>query len=277
MGAMARWSLAAAVAVTLLAVTACGSSSRTGSTGSFTPVKAGTLTVATAFFPAPGFWEGDPSAPSGGFEWDLARALADRFDLDAVAVVPVGFGDLVGGDLGGADLALSELTPTSEREKVLDFSTPYLVAPPGVVVRPGTTVDDLAALRKLRWVAVTGSTLTGIVKDDVRPEHGLLEVNGRPQALDAIDTGRADVMLLDLPVGLALAKAMPDRYKVVAQLSGTEGLAAALPAGSKNLEAVDSAIHAFRSDGTIDRLSERWLGAKLGTSDDDLPLIRTEG
>jgi ABC-type amino acid transport substrate-binding protein len=183
----------------------------------------------------------------------------------------------VSGHLGGADLALSELTPTAEREKVLDFSTPYLVAPPAVVVRPGTRPRDLAALRKLQWVTVTGSTLTGVVNDQVRPEHSPLEVGGRPEALADIDAGRAQAMLLDLPVGLALAKAMPERYDVAAQLTGSEGLAAALPRGSHNLQAVDSAIRAFLADGTIDRLSKEWLGEKLGTAADAVPLIRTTG
>jgi ABC-type amino acid transport substrate-binding protein len=235
------------------------------------------LTVATAFFPAPGFWEGVPAAPTGGFEWELAGVLAKRFGLASVVVVPVAFGDLVSGHLGGADLALSELTPTAERGKVLDFSTPYLVAPPGVVVRPGTSVRDLAGLRQLRWVTVTGSTLTKVVHDDVRPERSALEVAGRPDALDAIDSGRAQVMLLDLPVALALAKAQPERYHVTAQLAGSEGLAAALPNRSKNLAAVDTAIRSFVADGTIDRLSRRWLGAELSSGDDSVPLIRTEG
>jgi ABC-type amino acid transport substrate-binding protein len=269
--------MAGVVAVVLMVGAGCGASSRTGSTGSFKPAHSHTLTVATAFLSAPGFWEGELPAPSGGFERDLAHALAQRFGLASVAVVPVAFGDLVGGHLGGADLALSELTPTAERERVLAFSTPYLVAPPGVVVRPGTATPDLAALRKLRWVAVTGSTLTRLVKDVIRPDHTALEVPGRPEALQAIDGGRADAMLLDLPVGLALGKAMPDRYRVTAQLSGSEGLAAALPRGSKNFDAVDSAIRAFLADGTIDRLSKRWLGEKLGSGADSIPLIRTEG
>jgi polar amino acid transport system substrate-binding protein len=250
--------------------------SRTGSTGSFRPAHPGTLTVATAFFPAPGFWEGRPEAPSGGFEWDLAGALARRFGLATVTVVPVSFGDLVAGRLHGADLALSELTPTGEREKVLEFTTPYLVAPPGVVVRPGTSTPDLAALRKLRWVTLTGSTLTGVVVNQVRPDHRPLEVGSRPQGLEAIDSRRADAMLLDLPVALALHRGSPDRYDVSAQLAGSEGLAAALPRGSKNFQAVDTAIRAFLADGTIDRLSAQWLGAKLSQGDQSLPLIRTE-
>jgi ABC-type amino acid transport substrate-binding protein len=83
-------------------------------------------------------------------------------------------------------------------------------------------------------------------------------------------------MLLDLPVALALAKAQPERYHVTAQLAGTEGLAAALPDRSKNLEAVDTAIRSLVADGTIDRLSRRWLGAELSTGDESLPLIRTQ-
>jgi ABC-type amino acid transport substrate-binding protein len=262
--------------VALVALAACGSTG-TGATSSFTPSHSGTLKVATAFFPAPGFWEGQPSAPSGGFEWELARALAGRFGLRAVSVVQVPFGDLVAGHLHGADIALSELTPTSERRKVLDFTTSYLFAPPGVVVRPGTSTPDLEALRALRWVALKGSTLTNVVNNEVRPHRPALVVSARPEALDAISSGRADAMLLDLPVALALARAMPDRFKASAQLQGSEGLAVALPQRSSNLEAVDTAIRAFLADGTIDKLSLRWLGAPLSTGDQQLPLIRTEG
>ena len=270
--------LAAAIAALAMAVAAgCGSAARTGATGRFTPAHAGVLTVATAFFPAPGFWEGEPENPTGGLEWELAQALARRFGLRSVTVVPVSFTDLVGGHLDGADVALSELTPTPSRQKVLDFTTPYLVAPPGVVVRPGTSTPDLAALRQLRWVAVKGSTLTGVIGDQVHPVQAATEVPSRPEALEAITGGKAQAMLLDLPVGLALAKAEPDRFAVTAQLSGPEGLAVALPDRSPNLEAVDSAVRSFLSDGTIDRLSTRWLGAKLSAGDEELPLIRTEG
>jgi len=69
-------------------------------------------------------------------------------------------------------------------------------------------------------------------------------------------------------------KAAAGRDNVVA-LTGPLS-AVGLPDGSKNLEAVDTAIHHFLADGTIDRLSTRWLGAKLSNGDENLPLIRTE-
>src|SRR5438046_2215699 len=98
----ARSCLAAvALAVTLATVSACGSEE--GASGAkFEPKTAGVLTVATAFLPAPGFWEGDP--PVSGFEAGLAAALAKHLGLDRVEVVQVPFGEISRGKLDGADI-----------------------------------------------------------------------------------------------------------------------------------------------------------------------------
>jgi ABC-type amino acid transport substrate-binding protein len=269
---------ARAVVVGLLfvaALAACGDDGR-GSVGDFTPVSADRLVVAAAFLPSPGFWEGPGDAPTGGFEWGLAHALAERFGIADVEVVAVAFSDLVAGDLAGADLAISQVTPTTERDEVLDFSTPYLATPPGVVTAPGVEARDLFELQQLDWVAVGSSTLTDIVEEQVRPDDEALLVDSRDEALDALRLGRADAMLLDLPVALALVEDDPVAFAVIAQLPGTEGLAVVLPDGSDDLTAVDTAIRAFVADGTIDDLSEEWIGT--ATSDhDEIPLIRTGG
>ena len=60
--------------------------------------------------------------------------------------------------------------------------------------------------------------------------------------------------MLDLPVAFAYAREAPRSYAVAAQLPSEDMLAAALPKGSENLEAVDSAMRAFSADGTIERL-----------------------
>jgi polar amino acid transport system substrate-binding protein len=230
----------------------------------------GVLTVATAFLPAPGFWEGDP--PTGGFEAQLASALAHRLGLERVAVVQVPFPKLVAGELRNADLALSQLTPTTKREHSLDFTTPYLTAPPGVLARQGVEATDLETLRDLRWVVSSSSTLTPIVLDRVRPKHDPIEVEDRTAALQVLRAGKADALLLDLPVALGLARDDPPLLHVLGQLSGGEGLAAALPEGSVDLEVVDSALRHLAADGTIERLASRWLGE----DEENVPLIRSE-
>jgi polar amino acid transport system substrate-binding protein len=231
----------------------------------------GVLTVATAFLPAPGFWEGRP--PTAGFEARLARALAARLGLERVRVVQVPFADVVHGRLHGADLGLSQVTPTREREQFADFSTPYLIAPPGVLALRRVDASDVYGLRALKWVIARVSTLTPIVEHTIRPIPTPLVVEDRSKALEAMRAGRADALLLDLPVALGLARSEPRVFHVLGQLSGGEGLAAVLPHGSSNLEIVDSTIRSLEADGTIGQLTTRWLG----TSFNNVPLILTEG
>lgn len=247
----------------------CGNDNAAGS--GFEPRRAGVLTVATATLPAPGFWDGKGAA-AGGFEAELATALARRFQLGTVAVVQVPFADIAAGKLGGADLALTQMTPTDERERSVDFTTPYLTAPPGVLVRTGITARDLEGLKELRWVTVEVSTLTAVVNDQIQPDTPPLVVGDRAAALDALRSRRADAVLLDLPVAQGIAGASGGRLVVAAQLPRGEGLAAVLPQDSKNREVVDSALRALAADGTIKDLADGRLG-----NAGDIRLIRTGG
>jgi polar amino acid transport system substrate-binding protein len=252
----------------------CGGS---GAAGTFTPRTPGTLTVATAQIPDPGFWAGTPQHPSGGFEYGLAHALAARFGLGRVRVVIVPFAELVAGDLGGADLALSDITVTEEREEHVDFSSSYLKAPPSILVRPGTEVADVDAAQELRWAVEGGTTLQHALEDAIRPNAPPSILHHQREALLALRMDRADAVMLDLPVALAYARQSPKTYAVAAQLPSEDVLAAALPKGSENLEAVDSALRAFNADGTIERLGHKWLDADLSEGGaEQVPALRTE-
>jgi polar amino acid transport system substrate-binding protein len=234
----------------------------------FVPKHPGVLTVATAFLPEPGFWSG-PGA-NDGFEAGLALALAHKLGLRRVEVVQLPFASVVSGRLGSADIGISQVTPTGERERTADFSTPYLNAPPGVLARRGVQAADLKSLRNLRWVIARVSTLTPIVQSTVRPSMTPVVVEDRSVGIQALRSRRADALLLDLPVALGLARAQPGRFQVLGQLSGSESLAAVLPKGSPNLDIVDSSIRALTANGTISRLASKWLGSQA-----NVPLIRT--
>jgi polar amino acid transport system substrate-binding protein len=260
--------VAVALGLALPLVAACSDQGAAGS--KFKPAQKGVLTVATAFLPAPGFWEGTP--PTKGFEAGLAAALAHRLGLERVRVVQVPFAKIIRGKLGGADLALSQLTPTKTRDKYEDFTTPYLTAPPGVLARVGVDASDVHGLKGLHWVISRTSTLTPILMSRIRPNGKPVVTVDRTQALKVLDAGKADALLLDLPVALGLARAEPQRFHVLGQLSGGEGLAAALPNGSSNGEIVDSEIRALTADGTIGKLTTRWLGKSVS----DVPLILSE-
>jgi ABC-type amino acid transport substrate-binding protein len=275
---VAALALGVLAAAAVLSSCASGSgASGGGASGTFTPRVKDTLTVATAQIPDPGFWYGTFAHPTGGFEYGLARALADRFGLKRIEIVAVPFHGLVRGRLGGADLALSDITITDERAEHLDFSTSYLKAPPAIVVRPGTELPDVNAARDLRFAVQHDTTLETALEGSIEPTSPPLVFEHQSEVLAALRAGRAEAVMLDLPVALAYAREAPRTFVVAAQLPSEAVLGVALPSGSANVEAVDSAIRALRAEGEIDRLGERWLHANFeeGTAE-DIPVLRTE-
>jgi polar amino acid transport system substrate-binding protein len=266
----------ALLAALVFALTGCANAGK-GAGGTFTPRTPNTLTVATAQVPDPGFWAGTAAHPTGGFEYALAQELASRFGLAKIKVVQVPFHGLVRGDLGGADLALSDITITEPREQHLDFSTPYLKAPPAIVVRPGTEVADVNAARDLHWAVQNDTTLKEALEKQIEPTTKTLVFEHQSEKLAALTDGRVDAVLLDLPVALAYARESPRKYAVVAQLPSEAVLGAALPSGSDNVEAVDSALRGLKAEGEIDRLAHRWLHADIEEGGaEDVPVLRTE-
>ena len=216
--------LFAPVAVIGLAValTACGSSSSSSSSGGksssgptcskstsgkFTPVTADTLTVATSL-PAPGFWNGDdPGSINGGYEYGMAKDMAKQAGLKNVVVKNVSFDALVAGQTSNYDVALSQVTITADRAKVVCFTSPYFSSDQGVLVKTGTTVKTEADAKKLKW-GVQGST-TGqtFLNDKVKPDSEPSVFQDTPSMFTALEAGQVQAVMLDTAIVLGQAAA----------------------------------------------------------------------
>lgn len=257
--------------VLILAAAGCSDVQRAAS-GSFAPATKGTLTVATEL-PVPGFWDGnDPASTSGGFEWGLARALAEKLGL-RLAVREVPFSDIVAGRLDGADLALAQVSDTARREAVADLTVPYDESSPAALARRGTEDDlvDLATAEKQRWVVQAGTTLERYLDDVVRPKQKPLLRSTTAAVVQAVVDGDADVALLDLPAALVVAA--KKGLVVPARFDHVESTVGVMPAGSRNLEAIDQQLQRLLADGTVDRLRKRWLDPVFATQPKDVPVI----
>jgi polar amino acid transport system substrate-binding protein len=255
-----------------LVVSAC-SQARDTAEGRFMPRQRGRLEVATTL-PAPGFWEGDRARDvDGGFEWGIARDLADAFGLD-LHVVDVPFPDIVNGRLHGADLALAQVSVTKEREERVDFSDPYFVSQPTVVAREGRTLTDLATARDWTWAARRSTTEAEFIDDVIRPDQPAVRSESEQDAIASVRRGQVDGALMDLPTALILTKNAPD-VAAVARFDRDENYAVVLPNGSGNVEAVNKQLAAMRADGRLDALDDRWLQPAFSTDPGSLPVIQT--
>jgi ABC-type amino acid transport substrate-binding protein len=272
---MSRGVRVGCVLLATIVLAGCGTHTSSPAAGTFTPRERGVLTVATSLVPSPGFWEGSVSHPTGGLEYELAKNLAERFGLKTVRIDVVQFHRIVAGRLGGADLALDLITPTSEREDVLDFSAPYLNAAPTVLVRSGTDVPDLHAAQDLRWGAVRATTFVGIIEQSIAPDAATRIYDNTDQMLTALERGTVDAVLLDMPLAVVTAERSHGRLRAAAKLPTREFIAAALPKGSSNVEAVDSAMRAFIADGTLEQLLRHWVGPAAADAGSAIPLLHT--
>ena len=94
--------------------------------------------------------------------------------------------------------------------------------------------------------------------------------------VEAVRSGSVDAGLLDLPTAVVEEQLTGGAVVVAAQFDTEDGLAIAVPQGDDNLEAVDSAVRALITDGTIDDLAEAFLAQPVSGSVVDVPLIRTQ-
>lgn len=227
------------------------------------PTSKGTLTVQTTL-PSPGWWKGDtPDSIVGGYEFCLAANIAHRAGLKDLKIDNVSFDALVAGQTEGYDLAMAQISVTPEREKVLTFSAPYFESQLGVLAPADSDVSEANIRDKMVGVQV-GTTAVQWAQDELQPgnEPQLFQDTGA--MVTAVSSGIVDVAVQDTAIMLGFAKNSGGSLKVVGQYESGENYAAIYPKGSTNADTISAAIESMRKDGTLDKLSAKWLGPELG-------------
>lgn len=279
----------AAAGALALSLVACGSSGGSGGSsgasgsGSFgnckitskknsismKPVTAGTLTVETTL-PAQGWWNGNtPSSIKDGYEYCMAAELANMAGLNSVTVKNVSFDQLVAGHTNNFDIALAEISITSERKKVVDFSTPYFDSNIGVLVQKGADVTN-ANITSKSCAAYAGTTSVDFLKNKLHCKSTKIYPDSQT-LYQGLLSGQVDADFLDTAIVLAEAKAT-GKLSVVGQYKTGEKYGAIYPKGSPNEQAMNKGIQTMISDGTLTTLSKTYLGPAFGGDPSAVPV-----
>ena len=232
----------------------------------------GALSV-RAVLPAPGWWNGDsPDTIKDGFEYCMAANMAYRAGLDRVIVVNRSFAQVIAGQAKGFDIALSEITITEERKKVLNFTEPYFNSDQGILVKAGTHIDK-DNIKKMRLAAEQATTTLTYIMDHIKPvEHPMVFASVAPMYA-ALAAGQVDAVLYDTPNVLARAKESNGMFKVVGRYDMGERWGAVVNKDSPNLAVFNKLIEDFKKDGTLQRLTNRYLTPNLGMDPAKLPVF----
>jgi len=245
----------------------------TGEKGSIpiaSPAKAGQLTVEVSL-PAPIWWNGDtPDSIKDGMEYCFAAEIAWRAGFDKMEVVNVGWDALVAGQTADFDLALSEISITDERKKVVDFSTPYFDSNIGVLIQKGADVTEDNITSKT-CAAYAGTTSVDFLRDQLKCASTKTYPDS-PTLYQGLLSGQVDADFLDTAIVLAEAKQTGDQLEVVGQYQTGEKYGAIYPKGSANEDALDQGIQTMIDDGTLDALSSTYLGPAFGGDPSAVPI-----
>jgi polar amino acid transport system substrate-binding protein len=270
--------LAAAAFIAATAASAAdmiGNCELTGTKGEtpITPAVAGQLTVETNL-PGPGWFNGDtPDSIKDGYEYCFAANVAHRAGLDNLKVVNVAWDALVAGQTKDFDFALSQISITDERKKVVDFSIPYFSSDIGVLAKKGTAVDG-TSIKKMRIGVQQATTGADFVANTVKPDTQAKVFPDTPSMFTALQAGQVDVAMTDTSIVLAQAGVSNGIFEVVGQYATGETYGALYPKGSANEEAINKIIKALEDDGTLKTLAAKYLAAAWGKDPTTIPYFK---
>ena len=202
-----------------------------------------------------------------GFDIDLAREIArrifgdpDRIDLQVVEAnqrEPAL-------ESGQVDLVVRTFSITCERKQNIDFSSTYFYANQKILARRGSEIHSAADLSGKRVCSVSGTTSLKRVFD-LNPRPTLIGVTSWTDCLLMLQQGQVDAISTDDVVLKGLARQDPD-VDVVGESLGIEPYGVGVKKDNDDLvRFVNGALAEIRSDGTWERLYEKWLRS-LGPS-----------
>jgi polar amino acid transport system substrate-binding protein len=259
------------VAALVSVLAACGGSGGSGTPGTTSSSSAaptlhsGKLVVGLDP-PAVGFQVGTLRGNSvvnpSGFEVDLAVDIAKKLGISKANIswTHVPFATLFRPGNKPFDFAFEESTITTARARVVDFSAPYFNANQGVLLSKGApTPKSLADLKSMSLCAQ--STTTGL--DYVQHQLHATNVHtysSTAEAFSALQVGRCQAFVMDVPIIASQKKTKPSAYGAVAgQIETHEQYGAVLQKDSKLTSYVSKAINQLNSDGTIGTLQAKWF------------------
>lgn len=262
--------LATAVAVgatALLALSGCASGGDAGDDTGVAAVSEGKLTIATGE-PAYAPWVIDDAPESGeGFEAAVAYAVAEELGYaeDDVEWVRTSFDAAIAPGPKDFDLNIQQFSVNEERERAVDFSSPYYETTQAVVAAGGTDAADATSIADLKDATLgvaSGTTSLAVAEDVIAPNNDLQVFNSVDDAVAALQNGTIDALVTDLPGAFYVRDAQLDDGVIVGQLDSAEGgdeFAFVLPKDSALTADVSQAVDTLRENGTLDDLAAEWI------------------
>ena len=159
-----------------------------------------------------------------GYDVMMAKKIADELGYD-LEIVKLDWDSLVPAvQSGQVDCVIAGQSITKERQQMVDFTDPYYYASIITLVKGDGDYKDAASVEDLKGATVTSQQNT-IWYDSCLPQipdgNILPAQESAPAMLVALESGKCDAVVTDMPTGKAACVAYPD-FKLL-DFTGTDG------------------------------------------------------
>jgi polar amino acid transport system substrate-binding protein len=254
---------AAAVLLLTAVLAGCGANDAPVRTEALAPkvVTPGSLTVCTDMPYEP--FESMKGDKAIGFDIDLVDEVAKRLEVKPV-IRDTDFDAIQSGDSlnsGDCDVAISAMTITGERARVLDFSSPYFDASQAMVVAKASGLGSLADLSGQKIGVQSGTTGELYVTDNAPADAEVVPFKNSAALGVALEDGSVDAAVYDNTVVGDVVSRNPT-FEVADEFDTGEqyGMAVKKNGSVDLLRAINDVLADLKNNGGYDKIYQTWFG-----------------
>lgn len=259
----------AALAFSMVALSGCSQPTPTASTPATSTTPAEKPTVKTVesgkliagsdtAFPPFESMEGNTAV---GFDVDIVAAVAKEIGLTSEfksykfdTLIPT----LKAG--GKFDIIASGMTINADRKKEIDFSDPYIDSNQSISVKNDSTVKSAADLAGKKIGVQSGTTGQQWAKENIKGAV-LVPFDDTLAAFAALQAGKVDAVVNDLPVSAAVVKDAARGLKIVQEIPTGEQYGFGVSKDNPDLlKAINDALAKIKASGEYDTIYKKWFG-----------------
>lgn len=221
----------------------------------------GTMRVGITQTSPPWTYLGDDNKPAG-YDVAVAREVGRRIGMTNVVFVADSFKNFIEGLRADKyDVVFNDLTPTPQREELVDFAEPYGVEDFRIVVRSDNKTIAGTEDLKDKIVGVTTATTNESWSRAHLPRSTIKGYDNGSFVFQDLGNGRIDATVISHFGGLRYAQATNLAVKEVGPPLTYQLSAPALRKDEPALKAaISQAIHSMLADGTIEAISKTLSG-----------------
>lgn len=243
------------ITIAVLSLTACQPSS---TENSLAEVKTdGKLVIATDDTYPPLEWNQDGDIV--GFDIDVMTEICERIGVQAQFESSKWDGLLTGLVGKQYDAVISTMNITPERQKQADF-VEYARWAQVIVTSPSNTSISKLEDLKQKHIAVQIATTSEIIAKNIE-DSTVSSFESFDTTFMELNNQRVDAIIVDEPVALYYQAKDPDAFAIVGTAQEKEPVGIALRKETNSLkEAIEEAVETMKTDGTYDKIHEKWFG-----------------